>query len=119
MTLPGRRPERGAPGFTLVEVLVAVVLLAIGILGLSATVGVVGWYLSAARLQTQVNARAQAEIERMLASAYLRPGVGGVRDGAAEVGWEVADFDPQRVWVVVRRRLGPLELADTLAVLVR
>jgi Tfp pilus assembly protein PilV len=102
-----------------VELLVAVVLLAIGIVGLSATVGVVAWHLSAARLETRVNARAQAEMERMLRSGYAQADSGGYGDGELRLAWEVTGGDPKQIVVVAAQRLGPLQLADTLATLIR
>ncbi len=106
-------------GFTLVEVLVAVLLLVVGLLGLSATLSVVAWRMSVAELETRVRTGAEAEIEALLAAGYdrLAPGI-SQRAGLA-VDWQVDGDDPRRVTLVARGTLGRHERADTLETLVR
>ncbi len=50
-------------GFTLVEVMVALVVLAVSVLGLSAAVSVVSSNTKISHLRTKVSVRAQAEMD--------------------------------------------------------
>ncbi|MEE9132711.1 MAG: prepilin-type N-terminal cleavage/methylation domain-containing protein [Gemmatimonadota bacterium] len=109
----------GRAGFTLVELVVAVMVLAIGILGLTATVGVVGRSMRISYLQTQLRARALVEMEGLLAGGYAQLMSGERREGGAQITWRVGGGDPKQLVLVVRQRLGQHELADTLATLVR
>jgi prepilin-type N-terminal cleavage/methylation domain-containing protein len=108
-----RRTDLGAgqPGFTLVEVVVALTVLAVGILGLSATVGVVAWRMNSSLLETRVTTCAQAELEGLLAPPGER------RHGNLEVSWRVSGGDLKEVQVVVRGQLAGSEVADTLTTL--
>jgi prepilin-type N-terminal cleavage/methylation domain-containing protein len=106
-----RRTDLGAgqPGFTLVEVVVALTVLAVGILGLSATVGVVA--------ETRVTTCAQAELEGLLARGIDGLAPGERRHGNLEVSWRVSGGDLKEVQVVVRGQLAGSEVADTLTTL--
>lgn len=105
-------------GFTLVDVIVAVVVLAVGILGLSATAGVVAAHMRVAQADTELRARAQAEMESLLAGGYRRLASGESRRGGYRVSWEVSGVDPKQVRLVVERRVGREPVADTLVTMV-
>jgi hypothetical protein len=93
-------------------------VLAVGILGLSGTVGVVASRMSASLLETRVTARAQAELEGLLARATELPAQGERRQGGLEVSWQVGGGDLKEIRVVVRGRLAGSEVADTVVTLV-
>ena len=109
----------GRLGFTLVEVVVALTVLTVGLLGLSATVGVVASRMNSSLLETRVTACALAQLEGLLAYGAERPGSGGCGYGDLEVSRGVGVQDLQEVRVVVRGRLAGSEVADTLITLVR
>ncbi len=106
-------------GFTLVEVVVALTVLAVGMLGLSATIGVVASRMSASLMATRVTTCAQAELEVTLARALYRPAFGERHQCDLEVSRRVSGGDPQEIRIVVRGRLAGSEFADTLTTLVR
>jgi prepilin-type N-terminal cleavage/methylation domain-containing protein len=107
----------GGSGFSLVEVVVALTVLVVGILGLSATVGVVARRMNFSLLETRVTTCAQAELEDLLARPIEVPASGERRHGSLEVRWQVSGDDPKEIQVVVRGRLAGSEVADTLATL--
>jgi len=105
-------------GFTLVEVLVAVVVLAIGVLGLASTVAVVGWNMRLSYLKTQLRARAQLEMEGLLARGQEAFVSGERRQGGLSINWQVSGDGLRQLLLVTRQQLGPHEVADTLVTLV-
>lgn len=96
----------------------ALTVLAVGILGLSGTVGVVASRMSASLLETRVTACAQAELETLLARGPELPEQGERRHGGLEVSWRAGGGDLKEIRVVVRGRLAGSEVADTVATLV-
>ena len=111
--------SRSRAGFTVVELVVALLVLAAGILGLAATTAVVASSMRVAHLETQVATRAQAEMESLLSSGVDRLAPGARRDGGLFLAWEVSGTDLRQLRLVVRRDLGPDLSADTLLTLVR
>ena len=105
-------------GFTLVELVVAVMVLTIGILGLTATVGVVGRNMRVSYVETQVRARARAQMERLLAGNRDSLVSGDLQQQGSQVSWQVTGIGPRQIWLVARKRMGQHEVADTLATLV-
>lgn len=105
-------------GFTLVELIVAVLVLAIGILGLTATVGVVGRNMRVSHLQTQVGVRARAQMERLLANDRDNLMSGDLAEHGVQISWQVTGVGPRQIWLVARKRMGQHEAADTLVTLV-
>jgi Tfp pilus assembly protein PilV len=105
-------------GFTVVELIVAVLVLAVGILGLTATVGVVGWNMRVSHLQTQVRASARAQMERLLAADRDSLVSGVLQQPGAQISWQVTGVGPRQVWLVARKRIGQHEATDTLVTLV-
>ena len=111
------RTDRGR-GFTLVDMVVAVMVLTLGILGLAGTVGVVGAQMRAARVDTQLAALARGEMERHLAAGYGSLGMGEEVRGPYRIVWEVRGEDPSELRLIVRYQEGTLGRADTIATLV-
>jgi Tfp pilus assembly protein PilV len=104
---------------TLVELIVAAVVLAVGILGLSTTAVVVARMVQVSHLHMYVKARAEAEIESMLAAGSARLESGGWEEGGVAVTWEVRGEELKELLMIVRRQAGRFVVADTLATLVR
>ncbi|UCC73384.1 MAG: prepilin-type N-terminal cleavage/methylation domain-containing protein [Gemmatimonadota bacterium] len=105
-------------GFTLVEMLVAVTVLAVGLLGLSATMGVVATSMNASLLETRLATGAQAEMESLLVAAAPRPGSGEREARGLRIGWEVGGTGLREIRVFVRGQLRGAQATDTLATLV-
>jgi prepilin-type N-terminal cleavage/methylation domain-containing protein len=116
-----RRTDHGSgrSGFTLVELVVALTVLVVGMLGLSATVGVVAARMNASLLETRVTTRAQAELESLLAGGTDPLASGEDRRGGLLVSWRVSGGDLQEIVVVVRGQLAGAEVVDTLVTLAR
>ncbi len=113
--------DRGAGrlGFTLVEVVVALTVLAVGLLGLSATVGVVASRMSNSILETRVTTCAQAELEGMLARGLDWLASGERQPCDLEISRQVGGGDLKEIVVIVSGQLAGSEFTDTLTTLVR
>lgn len=109
-----RRPAVGvAAGYTTVELLVALIVLAVGIVGLSATVNVVGMLMTASLLETRLSLSAQAVMETLAAM----PSALSDRQrswGGASVTWEVSPSDFRIIRLEAHQAIGALSRADTL-----
>jgi prepilin-type N-terminal cleavage/methylation domain-containing protein len=112
------RPARSRKGFTIVELIVAIMVLAVGILGLAATAGVVGRNMRVSYLETQLRARAQSEMERLLSTPLPQLAQGQSGQADLQVTWQVTGGNLKQILIVARQRLGEFERADTLAALV-
>ncbi|UCF18862.1 MAG: prepilin-type N-terminal cleavage/methylation domain-containing protein [Gemmatimonadota bacterium] len=110
---------RARGGFTVVELLVAVVVLTIGVLGLAGTGQVVASLIQAAHLRTLVRARAQAQMETLLAGGFDQLDSGERSTEGGWMGWQVSGDDPRVILIIVRQRLGRQEVWDSIATLVR
>lgn len=105
-------------GFTLVDMMVAVMVLALGILGLAGTVGVVGSQMRVARVDTQLAALTRAEMERRLAAGYGSLAAGEESRGPYRITWDVSGENPREVRLIVCYQDGAVGRADTVATLV-
>lgn len=105
-------------GLTIIEVLVAIVVLGVGILGTAATLGVTAAYMRTSYLETQLRARALDKMEELLATDQNRLRSGELRQAGLAVVWRVRAGDPAEILLVASQRLGERERADTLATLV-
>ena len=90
------KPGFGAPcsqtqGFTIVEVIIAIVILAVGLLGLGGTTLVVVKQTTLADVTTERTAALQSTIERLKALPFdsIRSGADSV--GAYAIRWDVTD----------------------------
>jgi prepilin-type N-terminal cleavage/methylation domain-containing protein len=106
-------------GFTLVELLVALAVLLVGVLGLSAVASVVASHIRVARLETRVQALAQAELEGALAEGSDRIASGSGRSGELQFTIEVSGADPRLLSLVVAGHAGSDTVTDTLMTLLR
>lgn len=111
------RPARAicdAHGLTLVEFVVALVLLGVGLLGLSAAIGIIARMTTASLLTAQARFAARAQIEMLLAMPPDRLAAGERRRGELVLEWQVSGDDPRRIVLGVRHALGSQEVRDTL-----
>jgi prepilin-type N-terminal cleavage/methylation domain-containing protein len=92
---PGGNPGAAGPqraGFTLVEVIVAIVVLAVGLLGMAATTTVLLRQITLADLSTERSMALQTTLERLRATPFdsVRAGADTVRN--FQVSWTVTDL---------------------------
>jgi type II secretory pathway component PulJ len=105
-------------GFSTVEVIVAILVFSVGILGMSASMTVAAWYMRSSYLETQLRTQMQGKMEELLAKGRNRLGSGLHRQGQLRIEWKLGEGDPAELRVVASQSLGGRELADTLATLV-
>lgn len=117
--LPGGTPsweenvhaaQRG--GFTMVEVIVAIVILAFGLLAMAGTTTVVVRQVNLADVDTERTAALQTTLEHLRSLPYDSVAAGSATEGIFEVRWTVVA--PTREWKEVRvvtvgpgMRMGP------------
>lgn len=106
-------------GFTLAEVVIALTVFTVGILGLSAAVGVVASRLNASLLQTRVTTSAQARLESLLARRLEAPASDQRRVGETEISWWVGGDDPMEIRVIATGWLAGSQATDSLTTLAR
>ena len=106
-------------GFAVVDAIVAIVLLAVGVLGLAATAAVVGSQMSASNRSAQIRALGESEMERLLAVGYAGLAAGESRRGALRAAWSVREGGGlKQVILIVEHRSGADVVADTFGTLV-
>jgi len=117
-----RRPIRRAPrrGFTLVEVIVAIVVLSIGVLGLAGTASYVMTQMTGAREQTLAANRATAVMDSLSASPCSSLVGGTTTRRGVTVTWTVAESLRTR-WVhqtvQYKPKRGPTKTAKSATVI--
>jgi Tfp pilus assembly protein PilV len=84
------RAEAGA-GFTIVELVIAVIVLAIGMLGMAGTTALVVRQVTLADVNTERAAAVQAVIERLRATSTGSISTGTQTVGSYTVAWSVTD----------------------------
>jgi Tfp pilus assembly protein PilV len=108
----------GEAGFTIVETLVAALLLLVGALALIGTAASIPLFVDAARHDNRVSALATSELERLRlqACAGIRPGERMA--GARSVSWDAETLpgDVVRVTVIVKTEIRRRARIDTLGV---
>ncbi len=105
-------------GFSLIEVIAALILLAVGILGLSAVVAVTGEQTRLAHIRTELRIIGQERMESLLAGGFDDLSDGEDQQRRYEIDWSVVGDDLKEVTLVVAHSQGEAEAADTLATLV-
>ena len=89
---PDRQESRARrTGFSLVEVVVAVMILSIGVLGLAATTAVFVRQVTLGDVNTERTAALQSAVEGIRASDFDSVGSGGQTVGLYAVTWSVTD----------------------------
>ena len=136
MTIPVEGPDRlglhhGSAGFSLVELIVAMMVLSIGVLGLAATTAAFALQVTLGDVKTERAAALQSVVEGLRAADYASVGSGSETVGRYGVTWSVTDSTGRSKSVRVItdgpglsqdsgtavRRLGP-NVQDTFSVLV-
>lgn len=99
MDLPTRHPDGppapGSGGFTLVEVVIALIVLTVGLLGLAGTTGHVVRQVNLADLMTERAAAFQTAIDRIQSLEYDSVTTGQDTVGIFEVEWSSVDDGSQ------------------------
>lgn len=96
------RPGRGDGGFTIVEVIVAIMVLSIGVLGLAGTAGLLVRQVTLAELTTQRTAAFQSVVERLRSLEWESVGNGSTTIGSYAVQWWIQEDHAQsRVMKIV------------------
>ncbi|MDZ7779159.1 MAG: prepilin-type N-terminal cleavage/methylation domain-containing protein [Gemmatimonadota bacterium] len=85
----------GRAGFTMVEVIVAIVILAIGLLGLAGSSGYLIRTVSLGDLMTERSAAFQSTIDRLQSLPYDSVTTGTDSVGVFAVSWDAVDDGPQ------------------------
>ena len=86
-----RRVLASRSGLSIVELLVAMLVLTVGILGMAAGTGWMIRTVDLSRLDTERAAAMQAAVEGVRATPYAQIGAGSQTEGIFEVSWAVVD----------------------------
>ncbi|HEV8357325.1 MAG TPA: prepilin-type N-terminal cleavage/methylation domain-containing protein [Gemmatimonadales bacterium] len=117
MTASLRRRPAARRGGTLLEVIVALVVFAIGFLSLSAGSLVAGRAMKESRDLALVTALAQHKLDSVASRGWVAiegaSGSGTLRGHA--FAWDVTGVDPRIIQIVVTRRTTPQLVTDTLS----
>ena len=110
--------RRAGSGFSLLELVVAIVVLSVGVLGLAAASLGLADHARRAEVRTRLRLQAQGQMERLLAGGpgRLAPGAGSA--AGREITWDIDGSELPVIRVFARHTLGPRELADTLITIV-
>ena len=101
------RPRDARDGFTLVEVIVATLILTVGVLGLAGTTGLLVRQVTAGEMATQRAAAFQTAVERLQALDWEAVSNGSTTVGRYAVNWSVAqEYAQSRVMTIVTRGPG-------------
>jgi prepilin-type N-terminal cleavage/methylation domain-containing protein len=90
----------GHAGFTLVEVIIAIIILAVGLMGMAGTTALVIRQVTLADVATERSAAVQTTIERLRALPFDSVSTGSDSVGIFDIEWTVSTFQNQ--WKVVR-----------------
>lgn len=98
-----RRPQPLGPrgGFSLIEVVVALVILAVGVLGLAGTTAVVVRQVTLADVTTERAAALQAVVERLRAAPYDSVDTGVDTVGLFTATWTTSDLGRSKIVRIV------------------
>ena len=92
---PASRDEQRRAGFSLIELVMAVIVLALGVVGLASTSLFITRQLTLAEVTTARAAATRSAMERIRATPYDLLGPGGDTTGAMVVSWTVRATTPQ------------------------
>jgi prepilin-type N-terminal cleavage/methylation domain-containing protein len=81
-------------GLTLIEILVATVVLTVGVLGMAAGTGWMIRSTTLTRLDTNRAAALQASVEAVRGQAFAQIGSGSASQGEFDVSWSVVESSP-------------------------
>ena len=94
-------PPSDRGGFTLIEVMVALIILTVGVLGLAGTTVWVVRQSTLAELTTERSAAVQTVVEQLRASDYTGLAAGSDSVGRFDVSWSVAAGNRSKLVTVV------------------
>ena len=84
-------PPQGRGGFSLVELVIAVIILSFGVLGLAGTTAFVVRQVTLADVNTERSAALQSVVERIRATSFNSVVSGSAAGGSYTVAWSVTD----------------------------
>lgn len=93
-------PGKSQAGFTMVEVIIAIIILAFGLLGMAGTTGLLVRQITLADVATERTAALQTTLERLKALPFDSVNTGSDSVGIFDVEWAVSTFSNQ--WKTVR-----------------
>jgi len=109
----------GQSGFTLTELLISVVIIAIGVVGFATAVGLASTELFMGGRDTEVSMLLSEQAERLKAMPYDSVQVGTRTEGPYTLNWDVGGGNPKQVTVSVTFSLKDGRIkADTIVVYV-
>lgn len=89
------RAHRGQDGFSIVELVVAILILAIGVLGLAGTTALVIRQVTLSDVNTERAAALQSVIEQIRSTPYAMVAPGSRSVGEFDVAWSIVDSTGQ------------------------
>ena len=102
----GERPRGSRAGFSMVEVIIAMIILTVGVLGLAGTTGYIVRNVTLSDLMTERSAAFQTIVDRIQSLPFDSVGSGTDSVGIFEVQWSSALDGPQNKIVTIVT-LGP------------
>ena len=96
-----RVPGDVRAGFTLIEIMVALVILAVGVLGLAGTTALVVRQVTMADVATERSAAHQTVVERLRATTFDSIGAGSDTVGIFTAKWTTEDFGDSKLVHIV------------------
>jgi prepilin-type N-terminal cleavage/methylation domain-containing protein len=113
MTIDGSESDQR--GMTVIEVLVALVVLSLGIVGVAISSSVASRSVAWAGRHEHAAVVAQAKLDSLTARGAdeLQDGTFSEEVWGFPVEWEIGGTDPKRITLVVLRQIGAKVLADT------
>ncbi len=107
----------GRSGFSLVEIVVALVLLSVGLLGLAAQAAVIARSAGAADVRARLAFLAAAEMEQMMARRSPAPDSSQTPESGFRTDWQITTGRLTEVRLTVRYERGLNVASDTLITL--
>jgi prepilin-type N-terminal cleavage/methylation domain-containing protein len=115
MTDPSNtRAARTRAGFTIIEVIIALIILTVGVLGMAGTTAWVVRSVTMAEATTDRSAALQSVIERLNGMDFDSLGTGADTLGAFIVDWTVAGSSPIKTATIITTGPGMVPVTGTL-----
>lgn len=106
---------RGESGFTLTELLISVIIIAIGVVGFATAVGLQSTELWIGQRDTEISMLVSEELARIRALPYDSVVAGSRTEGDYELDWIVQGNNPKRVMLeITYDGSNGLRMADTV-----
>lgn len=111
---PEARATAADGGFSLVELVIALIILTVGVLGMAGTTALVVRQVTLADVNTERAAALQTAVERVRSTPYTSQAAGNITIGAFTVTWTVSDSTTYKAIRLITN--GPGLRKDTAAV---